>query len=247
MRRIGLALVMVVAGLAMVATAGRAQTAAPPTTAAPTETAKAPEPATAIERFMARRGTLLIIDHYSVGTIQRRVGNILATLEVRVVVATSPPLTDKVYGVELRDRSEILPRLFGFVPPLNTVGYMDMDEAKEALEAVRLILSLGTKMAGETHEDAQVVYQSSAGIRFGFIQRGRDQESTGLAYNWGIDGLAEFANLLQQAVDRVSNPSTLQSPPAPEAPLKQGETGSPKQEHGKGSAEPTSPPGTGTH
>jgi len=170
----------------------------------PPEAAKKPEPATAIEKFMARRGVLIVKDFYNVGMVSGQLGT---SLEIKMLILSSaggPSAAQKIFGVRFsrpaagRYESE-------------EVSFLDFDECVALLDALGFMQNLAIKMAQEQHEYTEVIFVTRGGMRIGFYQEGREQSAfakvggpIGGKRCWlTMDGLAEVKDLVQQAVTRL--------------------------------------------
>jgi len=172
---------------------------------AQTETAKRPEPATAVEKFMARRGRLIIKDFYEVGTIR---SNLVGQLDVKLLVLSAPGATaaEKVFGVKFERPA---------VERYESEGasFLDFDETTAALDALVFMRNLGAKMAGEDHEYTEAIYETRGGMQIGFFQTDRKQTAFvevggpigGKPVFMDMDGLSDLENFLRQAVARLKD------------------------------------------
>ena len=189
--------VCLVSGLALVGlqVSAYAQDAAAP------ESAKKTEPTTAVEKFTARKGLLLVKDIYTVGTAGGE--SAFGSLKIRQLVVYAPGAADaeRVYGVRFER-----PAMGDY--ELDQVGFLDFDECKALLEALAFIRELATRMASETHEYTEVAYETRGGMRFGFYQSVEMTGPVSFVNVGGLrtvftktDGLAQVRALVEQAVD----------------------------------------------
>jgi len=165
--------------------------------------AKKAEPSTAVEKFVARRGRLIVKDFYKVGVVE---GKYLGSLDIQLLVFSAPGAAsqDKVFGVRFER-----PAVKDYES--DETGFLDFDESSALLEALAFMETLAGRMSSEEHENTEVIYETRGGMRLGFVQSGREQTAfVGVGGPIGgkhvfltMGALNEVNKLLKQAVARL--------------------------------------------
>jgi hypothetical protein len=135
--------------------------------AAPPAIEKSREPTTTIEKFVARRGNIVIRDHYRQ---QRFSGTLSGILVLDLAVYSTPGAGagNKVYGMRFLKPAPSSDRF-----PVDYVSFLDFDECQALSEALTYMLSLPTKTTGGSGEFdyTEVAYETRGRLRFGFEYR----------------------------------------------------------------------------
>jgi hypothetical protein len=119
------------------------------------------QPSTALEAFLGKRGTMMIKDSYSLGSIRGTGG---VTMDALVIY--QPNSTTKIKGL----RAEVTES--GELERSNT-SFIDYDELESLSQALAYMSNLSTKWKGQQHDPyTEVIYTSKGEFEVGFYQQG---------------------------------------------------------------------------
>jgi hypothetical protein len=125
------------------------------------------EPTTKIEKFVARRGQLIIKDFYKVGNIDDMFKDHLE-LTCLVFSVGSTMQSEKVFGVKFTR-----PGMVNYESEVNS--FLDFDETNALSNSLNYMIKLSKDMATEDIEYREVIYETRGGMRVGFLQEGKKQ------------------------------------------------------------------------
>lgn len=173
-----------------------------------TDAEKGEEPATALDRFLAGHGTLLVKEFYLIGRMRPR-GEAEVTVEAVRLLQPAGPELSQVLGVRVTRSPKELHES-------TVASFLDSDELPHALEAVAAMRDMAAAMEGkrlhatELH-DTEVLYESKAGARVGFFETGYTQTAyirvggpvTGKTVRFRMEGLEELEGYLEAAIQKL--------------------------------------------
>jgi len=131
-----------------------------------TQDAKEKEPATKLERFLAKKGTLIIKDIYNCGNISGMYGS---RVLLKVIVIYEPGKeTERVRGlkIEVSENSKF---------EKNNASFLDFEEVESLSKALLYMLDLAQKWENIEKEYTEVVFSTKGYLDVGFFQKSKVQ------------------------------------------------------------------------
>ncbi len=181
---------------------------------APEPTRPPEPPATKVEKFLARRGSIVVKEYAALGRTDGRYGRL--DLETSVVYAPGAEATEKIYGIRFtRPATEKYES--------DAISFLDYDECADAAAALRFMQKMAAEWASTQREYTEVEYTSRGRVTFGFYQKGTEQAA--YAYVGGpigakgvfmsADKLGELAKLVEGGVQRLAQMGASAPPTKP--------------------------------
>jgi hypothetical protein len=140
-----------------------------------------------IEKFIAARGVLLVKKYGTIGEID---GKFLDKVKIKTLIISTPATSGTLptYGVRFER------------PPVgkfesSEVGFIDFDESKGVVEAIKYMISLSETMKTENHENTEIHFNSRGEISVGFFQARGEQTAI-----FKVDGKSVFLEMKQLVV-----------------------------------------------
>ena len=140
------------------------------------------EPATKFEKFVSRKGSVIIKDFYEIGTLE---GDYLTRATLTAIVVSEPGKTDKVYALKFERPAT---SEYG----IDQTGVIDFDELVSLQDALDYMAKTAAQLKTESRPYTEVVFQTRGGLQAGFYQKVNEQKGFVQLNNYGKDNLVAF-------------------------------------------------------
>lgn len=153
--------------------------------------------ATKVERFLSRKGVLIVRDYHSIGSLEPRFGN---PIELKAIKLYTPGEEKNAhFGVRFeREASE----RYGS----DSIVWLDYNEAKDVAKSLSYMKDMATKMANKSVEYTEVEFRTKGDFSVGFYQSGTNQKAFARLSRYGSDALAHFQmSQMQELHDLVES------------------------------------------
>ncbi|MFW9874924.1 MAG: hypothetical protein ACFFG0_17595 [Candidatus Thorarchaeota archaeon] len=124
------------------------------------------EPATKLEKFLSKRGRIIVKDYYKIGRIP---GTYDTRMELTAIVIYEPGSELKNKGIQIQvEKQERYGR--------TDTSFLDFEEVESLSKAVTYMTKLLSNWKGVNKEYTEVVFSTKGDFQIGFYQQGTERQ-----------------------------------------------------------------------